>query len=95
MLGREKCWKGSGPGEFLHPWLLAAQLSPESHAYGRDERRPFAAAIFRKEEGHVTLWRQFLHGLVHDSGEAKRHNKHITEGGDREKDQNLPCRHKG
>lgn len=62
-VGRAAGW---GPG------LLAARFVPEPDAHGRDEGSPLATAIFRQEEGHVTLWRQFLHSLVHDSGEAKK-----------------------
>lgn len=48
---REKCWKDRGLG----PARLA-QFSPEPHTHSCDKSSPLATAIFRQEEGHVTLW---------------------------------------
>lgn len=62
------------------PVPLAARLFPEPDAHCRDEGSPLAATVFGQEEGHVTFWGQFLHGLVHDSGEAEK-EQHMEEEG--------------
>lgn len=53
---REECWKGGGLGAG-RIWLLGdRRVSSEPHAHSCDKGGPLAAAVFRQEEGHGTLW---------------------------------------